>query len=119
MNRVLDCVERQTLPPLLWVVVDDASTDNSGEILRTAQLRIGNLCVLRLPEAIYEAGTRYAAVCRKGFEHGLMLLNADGCCPAYVGLLDGDILLPDDYFERLVNRFGRDPSAGIMSGVVD
>ena len=35
----------------------------------------------------------------------------------HIGKLDGDIELPDDYFERLLAEFDRDPALGIGGGV--
>ena len=36
----------------------------------------------------------------------------------HIGKLDGDIELPDDYFERLLAAFDRDPRLGIGGGVL-
>ena len=47
MRRTLDSVLAQTVPPALWVVVDDGSTDETPEILEDYRSRMPYLRVVR------------------------------------------------------------------------
>jgi len=47
MRRTLDSVAAQTLPPALWVVVDDGSTDATPAILQEYSARLPYLRVQR------------------------------------------------------------------------
>src|SRR3954451_19765215 len=45
--RALDSVALQSVPPALWVIVDDGSTDESPAILEKYSRRLPYLCVVR------------------------------------------------------------------------
>jgi len=47
MRRTLDSVSQQTVPPALWVVVDDGSTDETPAILAEYAARLPYLRVVR------------------------------------------------------------------------
>ena len=47
MRRTLDSVAAQTVPPALWVVVDDGSTDETPAILEEYRVELPYLRVVR------------------------------------------------------------------------
>src|SRR5262245_34868231 len=47
VRRPLDSVALQSIPPALWVIVDDGSTDESTAILEKYARRLPYLCVVR------------------------------------------------------------------------
>ena len=47
LRRTLDSVAAQSVPPALWVVVDDGSTDETPEILEEYARRLPYLRVVR------------------------------------------------------------------------
>jgi len=116
LEQVIVSVQEQTLHPVLWIAVDDGSTDESLAILEAAQDRLSWLTVLRFDHSEYTRHLRYAAVCRTGFDHAIATLKARGCNWEYVGLLDSDILAPPEYFLSLVELMEADSRIGIASG---
>ena len=47
MRRTLESVMAQSIPPALWVVVDDGSTDETPAILESSRARLPYLRVVR------------------------------------------------------------------------
>ncbi len=100
---IRDCVEsivHQTYKNLELVVIDDASTDRTPEVLRTLREEYG-IRALRLPKNLgkkkaIEAATAYT----------------DGEIWAFV---DSDSVLAPDAIEKLVAAFNAHPEAGAVS----
>ncbi len=101
----------QRLRPAAWAVVDDGSADDTWELLVALARRVPFLRPVRLARG----GARQPgpAVVR-AFQAGLEALSD---LPwAFVAKLDGDVLLPGDYYARALEAFGREPRLGIASG---
>ena len=111
-------VERQTRTPDVWIVVDDGSTDETPALLRDLEARIPFLRVTSTPEDFtVDRGDRHtAAAAPRAFNWGLRTVDPRSF--THIGKLDADIELPEDYFERLLAEFDRDPDLGIGGGVL-
>lgn len=102
----------QSVKPCRWVIVDDASTDETAEIV--ARYAQQYSCIIL-------AGVQNAAARNFGrkvdaFNHGLNCLadvNYD-----LIGNLDADMIMGPDYYENVVREFERDSRLGISGGVV-
>jgi len=117
IERVVRGVAGQTVPPALWIVVDDHSTDDTRAILASLAAEVGFLRVLDAPDAsnlLDERDRLAAAAAPRAFNAGLG--TVDAAAFDFVGKLDGDVELPPDYFEDLLRRFDADPSLGIACG---
>jgi len=111
MRRTLESVIAQTLPPALWVVVDDGSTDATPAILAEYAARLPWLRVVRRddrgrrsvgPGVVEAFRAGYATVAPGEFE--------------YLCKLDLDLELPPRYMEGLIRRMQADPRLGTCSG---
>jgi biofilm PGA synthesis N-glycosyltransferase PgaC len=109
---------RQTRPPDLWLVVDDGSTDDTLARLRRLEEEIPFMQVLSTPSGhTKDVGDRHAvAAAPRAFNWALRTIDAEPY--TYIGKLDGDIELPDDYFEQLLAQFDTDPELGVGGGVL-
>lgn len=111
MRRTLDSVAAQSVPPALWVVVDDGSTDETPRILEEYARRLPFLRVVRNPDRGRRAvGPGVVEAFYRGLE-GVDLDAFD-----YVCKLDMDLDLPPRYFEHLVRRMEAEPRLGCTSG---
>lgn len=119
LPALIETVAAQSLPPLVWVVVDDGSDDGSREYLEAARARHPFLEVLPAPEAADEyLGAHVARIKRWGLERAIERARARGREPACAGVLDADVLLPVDHYAVLTELMARTPSLGVASSVL-
>ncbi|MHC5210622.1 MAG: glycosyltransferase family 2 protein [Planctomycetota bacterium] len=111
MRRTLESVAAQSVPPGLWVVVDDGSTDATPAILEEYSRRLPYLRVVRREDR----GRRSVGPgVIEAFEAGLQSVGAQRF--DYLCKLDLDLELPPGYFEGLMRRMEDDPRLGTCSG---
>ena len=110
-RRTLDSVTGQTVPPSLWVIVDDGSKDATPAILAEYAARFPYIRVItradrgdrKLGGGVIDAFyTGYETVRPENFE--------------FVCKFDLDLDLPAGYFQRLMERMDSDPRIGTASG---
>jgi biofilm PGA synthesis N-glycosyltransferase PgaC len=110
-RRTLDSVTRQTVPPALWVFVDDGSTDGTSEILAEYAARFPYI-------RIHPRRNRGVRIVGPGvieaFYDGLGTVELSKF--TYVCKLDLDLDLPLTYFETLMERMEAEPRLGTCSG---
>jgi glycosyltransferase involved in cell wall biosynthesis len=111
LRRTLESVAAQTVPPALWVVVDDGSTDETPAILDEYVRRLPYLRVVRRTDR----GRRQVGPgVVEAFYAGLETVQLDAF--DYLCKLDMDLDLPVSYFEVLMQRMEGDPRVGTTSG---
>jgi hypothetical protein len=111
IRRTLDSVAAQSVPPALWVVIDDGSTDDTPRILEEYARKLPFLRVIRRTDR----GARSVGPgVIEAFYHGLETVDLEGF--DYVCKLDMDLDLPLRYFELLMLRMEREPRLGTTSG---
>ena len=100
----------QTLLPSKIVVVNDNSTDKTAEIvLAFAQENPFITLVNKTSEAIHLPGSKVIQAFYKGFE----TLDDDY---DIIVKLDADLILPNNYFERISEIFEKDSKVGMAGG---
>ena len=111
LRRTLDSVVAQSVPPALWVIVDDGSTDGSLDIIRDYMDRHDWIRLVQIPDRGQRAvGPGVIRAFYAGFE-----TVADEDVP-YLCKLDLDLDLPPRYFEVLIGKMEADPRIGTCSG---
>lgn len=111
VRRTLDSVLAQTIPPALWIVVDDGSTDETPDILEEYAARVPWLRVVRRTDRGRRAvGPGVIEAFYEGLDQ-VDLGEFDFVCK-----LDVDLDLPQRYFELLIERMAAEPRLGTCSG---
>jgi biofilm PGA synthesis N-glycosyltransferase PgaC len=113
VQATIDSIVAQSLRPAEWVIVDDGSTDQTREIVEKAAAK--NEWIKYVHKA--DRGERVVgAGVVEAFYVGYSALTVDDW--NYICKLDGDIELPSDYFDTLIDYFGADKFLGSASGKV-
>ncbi len=111
MRRTLESVMAQSVPPALWVVVDDGSTDETPSILESYRARVPYVRIVRRPDR----GRRNVGPgVIEAFYAGLQTVALEEF--DYVCKLDLDLDLPPRYFEILMERMEANRRLGTASG---
>jgi glycosyltransferase involved in cell wall biosynthesis len=106
----LNSIASQTLLPSKVVVVNDNSTDATASIV-TEFINVHNYISLvnKTSEAIHLPGSKVIQAFHKGFE----TIDADY---DIIVKLDADLILPDNYFETILDHFKKDDKIGMVGG---
>lgn len=105
----------QTRRPDLWVIVDDGSTDDTPKLIKSLENNYNFITSLSLPtkHMKYDPIYRCGYVVRAGFEHILKICGNLG----FFGILDADIVLKEDYYEKILAAFKQNSRIGVISGL--
>jgi biofilm PGA synthesis N-glycosyltransferase PgaC len=99
IEGVARALAAQTRPPSLWVVVNDNSTDATGEIAARLAAELDFMKVVSTPAnfTVKSADRLAVAAAPRAFNFGLAAV--DGLADfTHIGKLDGDVELSPDYF---------------------
>ncbi len=106
----LNSIASQTLLPSKVVVVNDNSTDATASIVTEFSTAHDYISLVnKTSEAIHLPGSKVIQAFHKGFE----TIDADF---DVIVKLDADLILPDNYFETIINHFKKDNKIGMVGG---
>ena len=107
----LDSVVNQTKIPQEWLIIDDNSSDNTYEIVKKYSNEYNWIrCVRNNKITELEKGARIASLINTYLK---TILSNDY---KFFSKLDGDLSLPNNFFESLLNEFKNNEKLGIASG---
>lgn len=110
-RRTLESVAAQTVPPALWVIVDDGSRDKTPQILEEYAAKLPYLRVVRQADRGFrKLGGGVIDAFYAGYE------TVDPNEFQYLCKLDLDLELPPTYFESMMRRMEANPRLGTCSG---
>ena len=119
IEGVARALAAQTRPPALWVVVDDNSTDGTGDALARLAEQFDFMKVVSTPPNFTRKSADRLAVAAapRAFNFGLASVG-DFSAYTHIGKLDGDVELRPDYYERILAELDADSSLGIAGGMI-
>lgn len=110
ISKTLDSIVSQTLLPKKVVVVNDNSTDGTQNIIDSyTEKYLWISSVYNSSENKHFPGSKVIRAFQKGFE--TLDDNFD-----IIIKLDADLILPNDYFEKIVQTFQSNPRIGMVGG---
>lgn len=95
--QTLDSVSNQSYRPIELIIVDDGSTDNTGEIVKNWQRELSSVESLKV-KYVYQPNNGAPAARNRG---------ASESCGEFIQFLDSDDLLAPDKIAAQVNAFAR------------
>jgi len=105
-------VIRQTVKPVKWIIVDDGSTDGTADIIKKYQRKYDFIEYhLRERDADRPGFCSNTYAIRSGYEK---TRDADF---DHIAILDADITLPDDYYQRILDKFQQDDKLATAGGI--
>jgi glycosyltransferase involved in cell wall biosynthesis len=112
IERTLQAVVAQTIRPTKWIIVDDGSTDRTGEIIQ----RYADQYRFIEPSRIMEGHPRNLTAQVHAINKGFSLLRSTG--HDFIGNLDADISFEASYFEKLLKKFEENVQLGLAGGLI-
>jgi poly-beta-1,6-N-acetyl-D-glucosamine synthase len=113
LERTIRSVIGQTVRPAEWVIVDDGSTDRTGEIIDKYAGKYDWIRALhRVNRGFRQPGGGVVETFYDGYGS---LVSRDW---NFVVKLDGDLSFEPDYFEKILTRFLAKPKLGIAGGTL-
>jgi biofilm PGA synthesis N-glycosyltransferase PgaC len=107
----LESITKQSVPPALWVIVDDGSTDATPQILKEYAEKFPYIKIVRREDR----GRRSVGPgVIDAFCAGYETINPNEF--DYVCKLDLDLDIPEHYFQTLIQRMEKNPRIGTCSG---
>jgi glycosyltransferase involved in cell wall biosynthesis len=108
----IDSVVSQTVRPIRWVIVSDASTDRTDSIIESYAREYPFIRLLRLTkDHPRNFGAQVEAITA-----GVASLQS--VAYDFIGNLDADVTFGPAYFEDLLRHFGECPKLGLAGGTV-
>lgn len=112
IGQTIESIAGQTHLPDRWVIVSDASTDRTDEIVRGYAAKYPFIRFVRIQEKhARNFGAQVMAI-RRGFEE-LRDVDYD-----FIANLDADLTFDPSYYERLLQKFDEDPQLGLAGGFI-
>lgn len=111
-------ITNNTIKPSLWVILNDGSTDNTCIILNKLEKEYNWIKIIHEKESVRDLGLHYSDIVNKAIRCAFTTCEKRNIRFEYVGLIDADMILDKDFFEKIIDRFEKNPNLGVCSGTV-
>ena len=113
LEKIIDSVLKQTIKPQKWIIINDNSTDGTGDIIHRSMTRFNWILGITNPDK------QGSSIRRMGGQAVLFLgldrLNINDF--DFIVRMDADVLFPSSFFRDIFEKFESNPRLGIASGV--
>jgi glycosyltransferase involved in cell wall biosynthesis len=113
---LIGSIVSQTIRPILWMIVDDGSTDISFQIIKEAKGKYDWIQCYKENSIKRDLGLHLSEVLKKAFEHAISYCEENKLKYDYLGNIDGDLIFERTFFENLMNEFEKNQLLGIAGG---
>jgi glycosyltransferase involved in cell wall biosynthesis len=110
-------IKEQTIKPVLWLIIDDGSSDNSTKLINEQSKKCDYIVYKRNEPQKWDLAFHYHEMLSNGFKETINIAAEKNIAWEFIGVLDGDIFFKDNnYYKFLINEFKKDNKLGICSG---
>jgi glycosyltransferase involved in cell wall biosynthesis len=110
LPALVDSMVSQTLPPSEWVIVSHNSGEEAMSLLEEASEKYNWITIIPVDDL---SKRKRGAQIAKLVNLGLSEASSDW---AFFSKIDSDMILPEDYFEKIISNFLDSEKLGITSG---
>lgn len=107
IEKTIHSMIRQTMLPIKWVIVNDGSTDDTGNIVKRYLSSHSWMELVEIPQRKDRSFAKKVHSFNAGFE------RMKGVEYKIIGNLDADISFEKDYFEFILGKFAEMPEIGV------
>jgi poly-beta-1,6-N-acetyl-D-glucosamine synthase len=111
IENTIQSMIKQTVLPMKWVIVNDGSTDRTGEIIRQYLPQYSWIELVEIPQRKDRSFAKKVHSFNAGFERVKELPYT------ILGNVDADISFDKDHFEFLLGKFHSDPALGVAGTI--
>jgi len=113
IEKTIQSMIRQTVPPLKWVIVDDGSIDKTPDIVNRYLTQCPWMDMVQMPQRRDRSFAAKVHAFNAGYE------RVEGLPYEIIGNLDADISFDAAYCEFLLRKFSEDPRLGVAGTVFE
>lgn len=114
---LIESIVSQTIRPILWVIIDDGSTDNTFQLAKNASQKNNWIKIIQITDQLKrDLGLHLAKITQQGFDFAIEYCFDKGIEYHYLGNVDGDLILEDSFYNKMLKKFQDDLDLGIASG---
>ena len=112
IENSIKSVCQQSLKPNIWIIASDGSTDTTDDIVKRYARKYNFIRYKRIDSGknrnfsskVYALNSSYKELKNTGHN--------------FIGILDADITLPKNYYEKIINEFNNNSKLGLAGGYV-
>jgi glycosyltransferase involved in cell wall biosynthesis len=116
LYNVMESIINQTVKPVLWLIIDDGSTDNSPKIIKDFTSKYDWIKTTHLPPRPRDIIFHVSYVYKYGFDFILKYCERNNIEYSFIASIDADTILETEYFEKILHEFETTEKLGIASG---
>jgi glycosyltransferase involved in cell wall biosynthesis len=111
-----ECILRQTMRPVIWVIIDGRSSDNSLQIAENLAASYPWIFVKKQEQFSQSEGhINFSLAVSEAYQYALEIASRKEINYTFVGKLDADQIIPANFFEYLSKKCEEDPKLGAVS----
>lgn len=110
IENTINCILEQSIKPVQWLIVSDASTDGTDEIIKKYAAQYSFIKYIRKEK---DDSRNFAS---KVFALNTAIKHIDFTDYDFIGILDADITFTNDYYEKIIIEFERNVNLGLAGG---
>lgn len=112
IDGLIETVSMQTFKPISWIIVDDGSTDDTYDRVQVRANSISYINLVRMPKTTSRSFASKVYAIKFGYELAHKIdFN-------YIGILDADIRLENDYYQIISQYLIENPTIGLAGGSI-
>lgn len=116
LYNVIKSIINQTVKPVLWLIIDDGSTDSSPKIIQEFVSKYSWIKSVHLPPHQRDIIFHISYVYKYGFDFLIKYCRDNKINYNFIASIDADTEFEPEYFEKILYQFEIHRKLGIASG---